>query len=94
MGISNGHISFGAPGGTKKLKKRMPCLKIASRVTNRNTNSAMAKVTTIWLVKVNALGIMPSRLPNRMNMNRVKIHGKYRRPSLPTVSFSNPATNS
>ena len=92
--MSSGHISFGAPGGTKKLKKRRRCFAIASRVTKANTTSAMAKVTTMWLVKVNALGIMPSRLPNRMNMNRVKIHGKYRRPSFPTVSFNSPATNS
>ena len=45
-------------------------------VTPMNTTTAMAKVTMIWLVKVKPYGMMPSRLPNRMNMKSVKMKGK------------------
>ena len=48
----------------------------------------------MWLVKVNAPGIIPSVLPIRMNMKMVNTIGKNRMPSLPAASRRIPATNS
>ncbi len=63
-------------------------------VTPMKTTKASAKVTMMCDVTVKVNGIMPSRLANRMNMNRLKMNGKYCRPSLPTFSFSMFAMNS
>ena len=76
IGIISGHSITETPGGTKKLKKRTPCLTKPSIVTPMKTMSASAKVTMMWLVKVKLYGTMPSRLPNRMNMNSVNTSGK------------------
>ena len=40
----------------------------------------------MWLVKVKKYGQTPSRLPNRMKKNSVKMNGKNARPSGPMVS--------
>ena len=52
IGINNGHIQIGTPGGTKRLKKCTPCLAKPRMVTPKNTTIAIANVTAIWLVKV------------------------------------------
>ena len=41
------------PSGTNSEKKCRPCVARPIRVTPTNTNSAIAKVTTMWLVDVN-----------------------------------------
>ena len=76
IGIISGHNRIETPGGTKKVKKCAPCLMNPNRVTPRNTTIAITKVTTMWLVKVKLYGIIPRRLPNRMNMNSAKMNGK------------------
>ena len=54
IGTNTGAINIGIPEGKKKLKKCKPWRAIAITVTPRNTTRAIAKVTTMWLVKVNA----------------------------------------
>ena len=66
----------------------------ADRRDADQTAAAMAKVTMMWLVKVNAPGIIPSMLPIRMKMKIVNTIGKKRMPSLPVASRNIPATNS
>ena len=52
MTIIRGHSRIGTPGGTKNVKKCVPCFTKPRIVTPMNTAIAMAKVTTMWLVKV------------------------------------------
>ena len=67
---------------------------MAISVTPIKMNNARTNVTTIWLVNVYEYGISPSMFPNRRNTNRVKINGKYGRPSLPTVPLTMSEINS
>ena len=52
IGISKGYMGSGVPGGTKKLKKCIPCFAKPNTVTPMKMTNANAKVTTMWLVKV------------------------------------------
>ena len=61
-------------------------MRSATNVTMTTTNSASASVTAMWLVKVKLNGSRPSRLPNRMKKNSVKMNGKNFRPSWPIGS--------
>ena len=84
IGTSNNNIGLGTPLGAKKPRNfNNPCLKIAMKVAARNIKNAIAKVTIIWLVHVKLKGIIPIRLPIRIKKNKVKMNGKYLKPSLP-----------
>ena len=63
-------------------------------ITVRNTSIASAKVTMMWLVTVNANGIMPNRLAISTNMNSENTNGKNFMPSVPALSRNMSATNS
>ena len=54
-------------------------------ITVRKTSSASETVMMMWLVTVNAPGIIPIRFAIRMNMNNVNTSGKNFIPSLPAV---------
>ncbi len=94
IGTSRTSSTLGTPCGTNNVRKCAPCRMTPSTVTRMNTVSASAKVTMMWLVKVKEYGIMPSRLPSRMNMNSVNTNGTNLRASCPALSRTMPATNS
>ena len=52
IGIISGHNIIETPGGTKKLKKCIPCFTKPKIVTPIKTVNAIANVTITWLVKV------------------------------------------
>ena len=56
--------------------------------------TAIAPVTAIWLVKVNAFGTRPNKLPNKIKINRQNINGKKGFPPLPTLSVTTLLTTS
>ena len=95
MGTSKINIALGTPLGAKNPRNfNKPCLAIAIKVTSMKIKNDIAKVTIIWLVQVKLYGSIPSKFPNKININKEKINDKYFIPSFPILSPIMSAINS
>jgi hypothetical protein len=75
-GTMTGIIRAGTPGGKNLPKKPNPLWDMSTPKATIKTTKAKEKVTTMWLVKVKANGIIPNKLPNSINKNMDNIKGK------------------